>query len=88
MQAYATRVPPADYPFAASKLGCVIFFEIRYSAQLIKSSMEFGLLCNFPWSCHWIPFSPPPLTKASAMTQPLSIALVFAILNPYYKLSP
>ena len=42
--AYVTIRPPADCPLEANKLGCVIFFAIRYSAQLMKSSIEFVLL--------------------------------------------
>ena len=61
-QAYATISPPADYPLEANKFGCVNLLAIRYSAQLIKSNIEFGLLCNLPYSCQLIPFSPPPLT--------------------------
>ena len=48
IEAYATIIPPDDYPLEASKLGWVIFFAIKNSAQLIKSSIEFVLLCNFP----------------------------------------
>lgn len=63
-QAYATSKPPAEEPFAASRLGCVILYDIKYSAQAIKSLNELIFFSNFPYSCQFTPSSPPPLTIA------------------------
>jgi hypothetical protein len=73
-QVYATRVPPAEDPLAASILGWVSLFAISHSAHDARSSNELYFLSSLPSSCHEIPQSPPPLTIAYAITQPRSIA--------------
>src|ERR1700733_5000282 len=62
------KTPPALVPSPASFFGEVKPFEIKYSAQLIKSFQVLGLVVLKPALCQASPFSPPPRTCAIAIT--------------------
>ena len=64
--------PPFEPPMIASLSRVVTPVSTRWSAQAMKSSKQFCLVCSRPPWCHATPYSPPPRMLAIAKTCPCS----------------
>src|SRR5690606_40366659 len=61
--------PPFDPPWQARYSGDVKPSLIKYSAAAIKSSITFCFCIFVPASCHFSPYSPPPLRLTIARSE-------------------
>ena len=78
----ATKSPPFEPPWIAVEFGEPILFSCKNLAAYAKSSKTFCLLNSIPSSCHFAPYSEPPLMLAIAITPPWFIQAKNLLLKP------